>query len=392
MKTTLHTDWTIRDIAKGFYYDKDEGKGLNGLDGKLIIQPAYQRNYIYGDGVKDVAVIQSLLQGYPIGLIYFVKNKDGKYEVLDGQQRITSFCRYVTESWKFSVPTSTGPRYFTSLSPDEQDLLLNTHLTIYVCEGKASEIQNWFKTINIAGVPLVEQELRNAAYYGNFVTEARKIFSNPNSSYMSKWLTYVKGDPKRQEILETALDWISKSQGITIEDYMSAHRDNKDDVQQVLNYFQSVIEWIGSVFIYTGAEMRSQDWGYLYRTYHHESYDISYLRNRLSELLFDPQVTNKKGIIEYLLDHEEHPKFLNIRVFDKRTAQAVYQEQTKEARTKGISNCPLCASLGGKNRNKIYALKDMEADHVTAWSKGGATDKENCQMLCKMHNRMKGNH
>ncbi|MBQ7626423.1 MAG: DUF262 domain-containing protein, partial [Rhodocyclaceae bacterium] len=159
MKTTLHTNWTVGDICKGFIYDKNENKGLFGLDGKLIIQPEYQRNYIYGDGKKDVAVVESLLKGYPLGLIYFVLNADGMYEVLDGQQRITSFARFVNQSWQFAVERNGKPRYFNSLDPDEKKKIVDAPLTIYVCEGEPSEIQEWFETINIAGVPLVKQEL-----------------------------------------------------------------------------------------------------------------------------------------------------------------------------------------------------------------------------------------
>jgi hypothetical protein len=209
MKTTLVTTWTVGDICKGFVFDKNEGKGLFGLDGKLIIQPEYQRNYIYGDGKRDVAVVDSLLKEYPLGLIYFVLNKDGLFEVLDGQQRITSFARYVNQSWPFAVERNGKPRYFNSLDEDEKKLIKNSPLTIYICEGEPSEIQAWFETINIAGVPLVKQELRNAAYHGPFVTLAREVFSNMGNSNMNRWQTYVKGDPKRQAILETALDWVS---------------------------------------------------------------------------------------------------------------------------------------------------------------------------------------
>ena len=175
MKTTLHTDWTVGDVCKGFIYDKNEGKGLFGLGGKLIIQPEYQRNYIYGDGKKDVAVVESLLKGYPLGLIYFVLNADGMYEVLDGQQRITSFARFVNSTWTFAVERNGKKRYFDSLDPDEQKKITDARLTIYVCKGEPSEIQEWFETINIAGVPLVKQELRNASYHGPFVRKARAV-------------------------------------------------------------------------------------------------------------------------------------------------------------------------------------------------------------------------
>lgn len=221
MKTTLHTDWTVGDVCKDFVFDQNEHKGLFGMGGKLVIQPEFQRNYIYGDGKKDVAVVESLLAGYPLGLIYFVKNQDGIYEVLDGQQRITSFARFVNKSWPFAVVQGGKPYYFDSLPADEQEKIVNTPLTIYVCEGTPTEIQRWFETINIAGVPLAAQELRNAAYHGPFVTRARKVFSNTDDANMTRWRAFAKGDPRRQGILEVALDWVSHHH---IDDYMAKHR------------------------------------------------------------------------------------------------------------------------------------------------------------------------
>lgn len=387
MKTTLVTDWTVGDICKGFIYDKNEDKGLFGLDGKLIIQPEYQRNYIYGDGKKDVAVVDSLLKGYPLGLIYFVKNNDGMYEVLDGQQRITSFARFVNQSWPFAVERDGKPKYFNSLSKDEQNLISNTKLTIYVCEGTPSEIEAWFETINIAGVPLVKQELRNAAYHGSFVTLAKEEFSNTSNSKMNMWQTYVKGDPKRQAILETALDWVSDG---NIDDYMAQHR-NDADIKQLKNHFDTVIDWIDSIFDYTGNEMCGQEWGNLYTTYHRNAYTKAQITERVSALLEDSQVQNKRGVIEYVLGGESDKTLLNIRVFDEKTKKQVYARQTEAAKEKDISNCPLCALGSDNNSKRIYKLGEMDADHVTAWSKGGVTDESNCQMLCKTHNRAKGN-
>jgi len=387
MKTTLHTDWTVGDICKGFVFDKNEGKGLFGLGGKLIIQPEYQRNYIYGDGKRDVAVVESLLKGYPLGLIYFVKNADGMYEVLDGQQRITSFSRYVNKSWPFAVELDGKPRYFDSLDADKQKLIVDTPLTIYVCEGEPSEIQAWFETINIAGVPLVKQELRNAAYYGPFVTKAREEFSNIGNSNINRWQTYVSGDPKRQAILETALDWVSDG---NIDDYMAKHRYDTD-IDELKNHFDTVIGWVDSVFEYTGSEMCGREWGRLYREYHKNAYSKDEVSKRVSALLDDSQVTDKKGIFEYVLGGEKDSRLLNIRVFDKKTIDAVYRKQTAEAKANGVSNCPLCAAGNNANAKRIYKESEMDADHVTAWSKGGATDEKNCQMLCKTHNRAKGN-
>lgn len=387
MKTTLRTDWTVGDICKGFVFDKNEGKGLFGLDNQLIIQPEYQRNYIYGDGKRDAAVVESLLKGYPLGLMYFVRNADGMYEVLDGQQRITSFARYVNQSWPFAVDLDGKPRYFDSLDPDQQQRITGTPLTIYVCEGEPSEIQAWFEIINIAGVPLVKQELRNAAYHGPFVTRAREVFSNTGNANMNRWKTYVSGDPKRQAILETALDWVSNG---NIDDYMAKHRYDTD-IDELKNYFDTVIDWVDSVFEYTGSEMCGRDWGRLYREYHKNAYPKDKVTERVNALLDDSQVTDKKGIFEYILGGEKDSRLLNIRVFDKKTIKAVYRKQTAEAEARGVSNCPLCAIGHDANAKRIYKESEMDADHVTAWSRGGATSEANCQMLCKTHNRAKGN-
>lgn len=387
MKTTLHTDWTVGDVCKGFVFDRNEGKGLFGLDGQLIIQPEYQRNYIYGDGKRDVAVVESLLKGYPLGLIYFVKNADGMYEVLDGQQRITSFARYVNKSWPFAVELDGKPRYFDSLDADQQKLIVDAPLTVYVCEGEPSEIQAWFETINIAGVPLVKQELRNAAYHGPFVTKAREVFSDTGNSNMNRWQTYVSGDPKRQAILETALEWVSDG---NIDDYMAQHRYDAD-IDELKNHFDTVIDWVDSVFEYTGSEMCGREWGRLYREYHKNAYSKDTVAKRVNALLDDSQVGDKKGIFEYVLGGEKDPRLLNVRVFDKKTIKAVYRKQTADAEAQGVSNCPLCAIGPEANAKRIYKESEMDADHVTAWNKGGATDEANCQMLCKTHNRAKGN-
>ena len=387
MNTKLHTEWTVADICKGFIFDQNENKGLYGLNGQLVIQPEYQRNYIYGDGKRDVAVVESLLNKYPIGLLYFVKNPDGKYEVLDGQQRITSFARFVNRSWPFAVERNGKPRYFDSLDQEDKDLLLNTELTIYVCEGTAAEIQQWFETINIAGVPLVKQELRNAAYHGPFVTLARAQFSNSGNANMNRWKTYVKGDPKRQAILETALDWVSDGQ---IDNYMAQHRYD-DNINEIKNNFDTVIDWIDSICDYTGSEMCGQEWGRLYKTYHTTAYDKDKVTERIEDLIEDPQVTNNRGIIEYVLGGETDTKLLNVRVFDERTKKAAYQKQTREAKQKGVSNCPHCAQGNDNNKTRIYQYKEMDGDHVTAWTKGGATDIDNCTMLCRVHNQIKGN-
>ena len=387
MITTLNTELTVRDLCKGFVYDKNENKGLFGLDGKLIIQPEYQRNYIYGDGTKDVAVIDSLLKGYPLGLLYFVKNSDGMLEVLDGQQRITSFARFVNNSWPFSIEWNGKLRHFDSLDKDDQERILNSQLLIYVCEGEPSEIEQWFKTINIAGAPLTPQELRNASYHGPFVNQARRVFSNTGNANMNRWKTYVKGRPERQEVLETAIAWVSDNK---IDDYMSQHRQD-NDITELTTYFDTVINWIDSLFEYTGKEMCGLDWGKLYRDYHLKAYSKGHITERMEQLLEDPQVTDKRGIVEFILGGETDYKLLNIRVFDQTTKNSVYNQQTRAAKETGISNCPLCAAGANTNKTKIWQLKEMDADHVNAWVNGGSTDISNCEMLCITHNRGKGN-
>lgn len=397
MEKTLITDWTVGKICEGFMFDKNEGKGLFGMDGKLIIQPEYQRNYIYDKDGKDVEVIESVLNGYPLGLLYFVKidksipenaHKQYDYEVLDGQQRITSLGRFVKNTYPFAVKDTNGkPRYFDSLSNEEQELILNTKLTIYICEGTSKEIQTWFEKINISGVELTKQEIRNASFHGPFVTAARKNFSNYNDVNMNKWLTYIKGNPRRQEVLEVALDWVSKH---NIDDYMAKHRADTD-ITELKNHFESVIDWIGTVFDYTDKEIRGLKWGELYDKYHLKPYNKSLVNKRVSELMTDLSVTEKRGIFEYILGGEKDTSLLHVRVFDEKIKKAVYEKQTNNAKGKGVSNCPYCALGTDNNAKRIYKLKEMEADHVSAWSKGGKTDESNCQMLCSMHNKAKGN-
>ena len=385
MKTELHTEITIKEICNGFTYNELEGKGLFGLSGKLTIQPEYQRNYIYADGVKDVAVIDSIIKGYPLGILYFVKTGDDSYEVLDGQQRITSFGRYVIG--KFAVKVNGMENYFTGLDEELQEKILNTKLLIYICEGTESEIKEWFKTINIAGVPLNEQELLNAIYSGTFVTAAKKEFSNSQNSNIQKWSAYIKGDVKRQDFLSCALNWVSKGNK---ESYMSEHR-NSEDISELKNYFTSVIDWVSSVFKTVEREMCGQKWGELYEKYHATPYNPDDIDKKVKELYADGAVKNRGGIFEYVLGGCVDTKLLNIRIFEDRDKRIVYDKQTKEAEEKGISNCPFCAISDTPNKIKIWKLSEMDADHVAAWSKGGATDISNCQMLCRPHNIAKGN-
>lgn len=387
MKTTLRTDLTIRDICNGFVYDTREGKGLYGWGGKLVIQPEYQRNYIYSEQNKEAAVIDSVLKQYPLGLIYLVKVAEDKYEVLDGQQRITSLGRFITT--KFTIKDENGnEQMFTSLAPSLQELIYDTKLTIYICEGEEPEIKEWFKTINIAGVPLNEQELLNAIYSGPFVTEAKSVYSNSNNPQMQKWQKYISGNPKRQEILAEALTWVARDE--KVDAYMACHRYDTN-INELKDYFDSVVDWAKGVFGTPYSEMKGLKWGELYEKYHSEPYNTSELRARIEELLGDSQVKNDKGVFEYVLGREENKALLNVRVFDDRVKKKKYKEQTDKAVAEGHSNCPYCAIGTNANRTRIWRLDEMDADHVTAWSRGGETTMENCEMLCKSHNRAKGN-
>lgn len=388
METTLRTDITVDDICKGFLYNELEGKGLFGLSGKLTIQPEYQRNYIYASdgGKREAAVIESILKGYPIGLIYFNKVNDDNFEVLDGQQRITSFGRFVTN--KFAIKDQNGmEQYFSGFASDKRKIILETKLLIYECEGSESEIKEWFKTINIAGVPLNDQELLNAVYSGPFVTLCKEEFSNTQNANIQKWSAYVSGSAIRQEFLEKALGWVSKGE---IGDYMSRHR-NDNNIIELKTYFNSVIDWVSGVFTDVESEMRGLEWGRLYEEHHKTAYDPKKVSAEVNKLYGDSYIKNRKGIFEYLLGGSVDTKLLNVRIFDDATKKSIYKIQTDMAKSKEISNCPHCAIGHGASKSKIWNMKDMDADHVTAWSKGGATDTKNCQMLCKTHNRAKGN-
>jgi Protein of unknown function DUF262/HNH endonuclease len=387
VKTTLRTDITVADICNGFVYNQLEGKGLFGLGGMLTIQPEYQRNYLYADGggKREVAVVESLLRAYPLGLIYFNKIAEDKFEVLDGQQRITSIGRFVTG--KFAIRDNGNPKNFDSLPLDQQAKILNSKLLIYECEGTESEIKQWFETINIAGVPLNTQELLNAIYSGLFVTLAKAEFSNSQNANVQKWTAYVKGGANRQDFLERALDWVSKG---NIGAYMSQHR-NDNNINELKAYFNSVIDWASNVFVDVLPEMKGLEWGRLYEEYHNKSYDPRKISDDVKALARNDYVKSRKGIFEFLLSGSIDTKLLDIRVFEAPVKRAAYAKQKEAAEDKGESNCPHCAIGHSANKERIYRLEEMDADHVAAWSSGGGSSAENCQMLCITHNRAKGN-
>lgn len=387
MKTSLK-EYSVKQLSEGFQYNELEGKGLFGLAGRLTIQPEYQRNYIYADGKRDVAVITSLLKGYPLGLIYFNKVSEDNLEVLDGQQRITSFGRFVTG--KFAIKDENGmEQYFSGLAADKQAKIMEAKMLVYECEGTETEIKEWFQTINIAGVPLNSQELLNAVYSGPFVTLGKVEFSNSQNANVQKWGAYIAGTVIRQEYWERALEWVSAGKE-NIGGYMSKHRFDKD-INEVKTYFNTVIDWVSTVFKDVESEMRGLEWGRLYETYGKKPYDPAKLSAQVQELYGDAYVKNCKGIWEYVLGGSIDTKLLEVRVFDEPTKKATHAKQTKAAEAKSESNCPLCALGNDANKAKLWKLDEMDADHVTAWSKGGVTSSANCQMLCKTHNRAKGN-
>ena len=388
--------YTVREICDGFEYNKLEGKGLYGLKGKLTIQPEYQRNYIYADGKRDVAVIDSVLKGYPLGLIYFNKVGDDRFEVLDGQQRITSLGRFIKN--QFDVKYGDKIRSFTGLDKEVQDRILNTELLVYICKGTEEEIKEWFKTINIAGIPLNKQEERNAIFSGSFVTACKAEFSNTENADNQKWGSFVKGPANRQQFLATALEWVANSKTVSpdtasskepVEAYLSKHRD--DNIREIKTYFETVINWADNLFDEIEPEMCGLPWGDLYERYGKMPYDHTEVSAKVKQLLQDDYVQDHRGVYEYVLGGCVDKKLLNVRLFDKATQRRVYLRQTEEARAKGVSNCPLCATSTGNKAKYIYKIEEMDADHVTAWSKGGSTTEDNCQMLCKTHNQAKGN-
>ena len=387
MKTTLNR-YSVKELSEGFVYNELEGKGLFGLAGRLTIQPEYQRNYIYADGKRDVAVIESLLKGYPLGLIYFNKVHEDNLEVLDGQQRITSFGRFITG--KFAIKDERGmEQYFSGLPADKQEIILNSQILVYECEGTESEIKEWFKTINTVGVPLNDQELLNAVYSGPFVTAGKAEFSNSQNSNIMKWGAYVSGAAIRQDFWERALEWVSKGKA-NIGGYMSQHRNDRD-MTEVKNYFTSVIDWVSTVFSDVETEMKGLEWGRLYEQYHDKAYNPAKVSAEVQALYGDSYVKNRKGIWEYVLGGSVETRLLEVRVFDDATKKSTYAQQTKAAQDGERSNCSHCALGHDANKAKIWKLEEMDADHVAAWSKGGATSAANCELLCKTHNRAKGN-
>lgn len=362
MKIELH-EIPVRDVANG-YVDSAEN-GVVGYDGRLNIRPAFQREFIYSGKQRD-EVIRTITKNFPLNVMYWVKSDDGGFEVLDGQQRTISLCQYVTGD--FSV----NHMAFGNLTVTEQKQILDYPLMIYICEGTDKEKLDWFKIINIAGEQLTAQELRNAIYTGEWLSEAKKYFSRTGCPAYAIGGNYLNGSAIRQNYLETAIKWIAARDSIEIEDYMSQHQHDTN-CNEIWLYFQAVISWVKATFPHYRKEMKGLDWGIYYNKFGTGHYDPKVLEARIVELMEDDDVTRNPGIYEYLLDGVE--KHLSIRAFTPKMARAAYERQ------RGV--CPVCG--------KKFEIGDMQADHITPWSKGGRTVAENCQMLCADCNRHKSN-
>ena len=350
---------TIQELSDGFEDNNEDG--VIGFGGQLDIRPSYQREFIYKDKQRD-AVINTVTKNFPLNVMYWAVREDGTFEVIDGQQRTISICQYVDGDFAFQN------RYFHNLKADEKEKILNYTLMVYVCSGTESEKLEWFKTINIAGEKLTEQELRNAVYTGSWVSDAKRYFSKSGCVAYNIGSDYLNGSPIRQEFLETAIDWISEGK---IENYMATHQHDPNATALWL-YFQSVITWVNATFTVKRKKfMKGIQWGLFYNKYKDVVFDTKAIEEETARLIADDEVEKKSGIYAYILTKDE--RYLGIRTFSDSVKQKVYENQ------KGI--CPIC-----KNH---FDISEMEGDHITPWVEGGKTIEENCQMLCKDDNRRK---
>lgn len=353
---------SISDLFDGYKDSADEGVVAYG--GKLNVRPPYQREFVYKDKQRD-AVIDTVMKKFPLNVMYWVKNDDGTFELLDGQQRTISICQYLNKDFSINF------KYFHNLTTPEKEEILNYPLMVYFCEGTDKEKLDWFKTINIAGEKLTEQELRNAMYTGTWLYDAKKYFSKNSCPAYQIGSKYLNGAAIRQDYLETTLEWICDKYGLkSVEDYMSKHQNDKD-ANELWQYFQSVIDWVKRIFPTYRKEMKGLAWGLYYNKYKDISFNANDLEKQIQQLMLDEDITNKKGIYEYLLDGDE--KHLNIRTFSDKQKREAYERQ------KGI--CAICG--------EHFEIQNMEADHIDPWHSGGKTISENCQMLCKPCNRRK---
>ena len=372
MMTIKQMEVTVRDITSG-YVNNDE-QGVRGYNGLLDIRPPYQREFIYNEKEQQ-AVITTVLHGYPLNVMYWVKRCDDAecpYEVMDGQQRTLSLCEYVDGKFSYEF------KNFFNQPKDIQERILNYKLTVYVCEGEPSEKLEWFKTINIAGKPLNEQEINNAIYAGPFVSDAKRHFSKSNCGAFRLGKDLVNGTPIRQDFLKKALEWMAdhetrEGHRQSVVGYMADHQHDPN-ANNLWSYFQQVLNWVITNFDLKRFKkiMKGLDWAFFYDKYSKETLDTAELAKRISTLMRDSEIQRQQGIIPYVLTGDE--RHLDLRAFPEDIKLVVWEQQ------KHI--CPLCG--------KEFDYEFMEGDHITPWREGGRTVIENCQMLCKECNRRKG--
>lgn len=367
MKIELHT-FTVGQVAQDYLDNSINEEGITGFGGKLNIRPKYQREFVYDDAKKK-AVMDTIWKGFPLNVMYWVKNEDGNFELLDGQQRTISFCSYIAGEYMMNFDGKL--LLYSNMSPEQKKRILDYNLQVYICEGTPEEQLDWFRIINIAGEKLTEQELRNAIYSGPWVTQAKRRFSKTGCVASKIGSDFMKGTPIRQDYLESVIKWISKGR---IEEYMAMHQHDTD-ADELWQYYQNVINWIRVHFtkLYK-KEMKTVEWGDLYNLYKDSTLKESEIRAEVAQLMQDSEVQRKAGIFWYVFDHDIH--HLGLRTFDDNTKREVYERQD--------GFCPICG--------KHFAIEDMEADHITPWVEGGRTIADNCQMLCRDCNRRKSSH
>ena len=349
---------TIRDLVRD-YKDHDE-EGITGYGGRLDIRPSYQREFVYNDEQRE-AVIDTVRKSFPLNVMYWAVRDDGDFEIIDGQQRTISICQYVNNDFSYNGLT------FHNLEDDEREQILDYELTIYECSGTDSEKLEWFKTINIAGEKLYDQELRNAVYHGSWVTDAKRYFSKNGCPAYQVGAKYLKGSAIRQDYLETVIKWKSNN---NIIGYMSQHQHD-ENATELWNYFLEVIDWIESTFIKYRSEMKGLPWGEFYNKYKSIKFDPEEIEERVSNLYEDLEIKNNKGIYQYILTDDS--KYLNLRTFEDHVKKAIYEKQKNE--------CAHC--------KKEFPFNQMHADHIKPWSLGGRTEPNNCQVLCQSCNAKK---
>lgn len=356
---------TVRDLVDG-YEDRKEG-GVIGYGGKLDIRPPYQREFIYKDRQRD-AVIHTASKGFPLNVMYWAVRDDGNFEVIDGQQRTISLCQYVEGDFSVQIGSFPEKRAFHNLQENEKETLLDYELTVYLCSGTDSEKLEWFRTINIAGEELTDQELLNAVYHGSWVSDAKRYFSKSNCPAYGLGSDYLSGSVIRQDYLETAIRWASADGDV--ERYMSA-RQNEPSANGLWLYFSSVLNWVKTNFPVYRREMKGVPWGILYNKFNGAKLNPQSIEDEVSSLMLDEDVTNKKGIYSYVLTRKE--KYLNIRSFSPKQRREAYERQN--------GMCSVCG--------ESFEIEEMEADHRKPWHEGGPTSSDNCQMLCREDNRRK---